>query len=75
MQKKNKLILKFIKLILDISILILFIGGYIKLFSTLNTNTAIKILFSFIYIWFTIGMNVNLILPFLKLIDRKIDKI
>ena len=75
MQKKNKFILKFIKLILDISILILFIGGYIKLFSTLNANTAIKILFSFIYIWFTIGMNVNLILPFLKLIDRKIDKI
>ena len=75
MRKKNKKFLKFIKLLFDISILFLFIGGYFKLFSTLNTNTSMKIIFSLIYLWFTIGMNVNLILPLSKLIDNKINKL
>ncbi len=75
MQKKNKFIFKFIKLIFDFAILVFFIGGYLKLFISLNTNTSMKILFSLIYIWFTIGMNVNLILPLSKLIDNKINKL
>ena len=60
-----------IKLILQIGILILFIGSFIKLFLTLPPNIFLKIIFSILYLWFTIGININLIMPLIKAIDRK----
>ena len=60
-----------IKLILQIGILILFIGSFIKLFLTLPSNIFLKIIFSILYLWFTIGININLIMPLIKTIDRK----
>ena len=60
-----------IKLILQIGILILFIGSFIKLFITLPSNIFLKIIFSILYLWFTIGININLIMPLIKAIDRK----
>jgi len=60
-----------IKLILQIGILILFIGSFIKLFLTLPSNIFLKIIFSILYLWFTIGININLIMPLIKAIDRK----
>ena len=69
MYKRNFMLL--IKLILKIGILILFIGGFIKLFLTLPSNILLKIIFSIVYLWFTIGININLIMPLIKAIDRK----
>ena len=66
---KNFLLL--IKLLLKLGIPILFIGTFIKLFLTLPSNIFLKIIFSIIYLWFTIGININLIMPLLKAIDRK----
>ena len=60
-----------IKLLLQIGILILFIGSFIKLFMTLPSNIFLKIIFSILYLWFTIGININLIMPLIKAIDRK----
>ena len=60
-----------IKLLLQIGILILFIGSFIKLFLTLPSNIFLKIIFSILYLWFTIGININLIMPLIKAIDRK----
>ena len=60
-----------IKLLLQIGILILFIGSFIKLFLTLPSNIFLKIIFSLLYLWFTIGININLIMPLIKAIDRK----
>ena len=60
-----------IKLILQIGILILFIGSFIKLFLSLPPNIFLKIIFSILYLWFTIGININLIMPLIKAIDRK----
>ena len=60
-----------IKLLLRIGILILFIGSFIKLFLTLPSNIFLKIIFSILYLWFTIGININLIMPLIKAIDRK----
>ena len=60
-----------IKLLLQIGIVILFIGSFIKLFLTLPSNIFLKIIFSIIYLWFTIGININLIMPLLKAIERK----
>ena len=74
MQKRKKLILRFIKLSFEISIIFFFIGSYLKIFNNLDANTTMKVAFSLIYIWFTIGMTVNLILPLLKLIENKINK-
>jgi len=69
MYKRNFMLL--IKLLLQIGILILFIGSFIKLFLTLPSNIFLKIIFSIVYLWFTLGININLIVPLLKAIDRK----
>ena len=60
-----------IKLLLQIGILILFIGSFIKLFLTLPSNIFLKIIFAIVYLWFTLGININLIMPLIKAIDRK----
>ena len=67
--KKNLLFL--IKFFLQVGIIVLFIGTFIKLFLTLPSNLFLKIVFSIIYLWFTIGININLILPLIKVIDTK----
>ena len=59
---------------LQIGLVILFIGGFLRLFVNLPPNIYIKLLFSFIYIWCTVGVNVNFMIPLVDLIDRKIDK-
>ncbi len=63
-----------IKLTFKLGILFLFIGGFYKLFLTIPSNLFLKILFSMTYIWFTLGINVNLIMPLISLIDKKIKK-
>ena len=69
MYKRNFMLL--IKLLLQIGILILFIGSFIKLYLTLPSNIFLKIIFSIVYLWFTLGININLIMPLIKAIDRK----
>ena len=63
-----------IKGLFQIGILVLFIGGFFKIFFTLPPNLYIKIIFLFTYIWCTIGINVNFMIPFIDLIDQKIVK-
>ena len=70
MNYKRKIIL-YIKLFLQLGIIILFIGSFIKLFLTLPSNIFLKIIFSILYLWFTIGININLVMPLIKALDRK----
>ena len=63
-----------IKGLFQIGILVLFIGGFFKIFFTLPPNLFIKIIFFIIYIWCTVGINVNFIIPLISLIDKKIVK-
>ena len=63
-----------IKGLLQIGILVLFIGGFLKIFFTLPPNLYIKIIFLITYIWCTVGINVNFMIPFIDLIDQKIVK-
>ena len=58
---------------LKIGLLILFIGCFFKLFATLPSNLYIKLLFCLTYIWCTVGINVNFMIPLIDLIDKKID--
>ena len=60
--------------LLQIGVLILFIGSFLKLFFTLPSNIYIKIIFCLTYLWCTIGINVNFMIPLIDLIDKKIDK-
>ena len=63
-----------IKGILQIGILVLFIGGFFKIFVILPPNLFIKIVFLFTYTWCTVGLNVNFMIPLISLIDQKIVK-
>ena len=71
--KKNGLIW-IIKGLLQIGILVLFIGGFFKIFFALPPNSIIKIVFLIIYTWCTVGINVNFMIPLISLIDQKIVK-
>ncbi|WP_052045062.1 MULTISPECIES: hypothetical protein [Prochlorococcus] len=71
--KKNGLIW-IIKGLLQIGILVLFLGGFFKIFLTLPPNLYIKIIFLITYIWCTVGINVNLMIPLISLIDQKTVK-
>ena len=71
--KKNGL-LWVVKGLLQIGILILFVGGFLKLFFNLPTNLFIKVIFIITYIWCTVGINVNFMIPLIDLIDHKIVK-
>ena len=64
-------LLHLIKLLLQIGIVVLFIGCFIKLFLTLPSNVFLKIIFSIFYLWFTIGININIIMPLIKAIEKK----
>ncbi len=63
-----------VKGLLQIGILVLFTGGFLKIFFTLPSNLYIKIIFLFTYIWCTVGINVNFMIPLISLIDQKIVK-
>ena len=60
--------------LLQIGILILFIGCFFKIFFTLPPKLHIKIIFLITYVWCTIGINVNFMIPLLALIDQKLVK-
>ena len=60
--------------LLQIGILVLFISSFFKLFVTLPSNVYIKLIFCLTYLWCTVGINVNFMIPLIDLIDRKIDK-
>ncbi len=63
-----------VKGLLQIGILLLFIVSFFKLFATLPSNIYIKIIFCLTYLWCTVGINVNFMIPLIDLIDKKIDK-
>ena len=71
--KKHGLIWIF-KGLLQIGILILFVGSFLKLFVTLPSNIYIKLIFCLTYLWCTVGINVNFIIPLIDLINKKIEK-
>tara|TARA_B100000886_G_scaffold89261_1_gene58786 strand:- start:536 stop:820 length:285 start_codon:yes stop_codon:yes gene_type:complete len=71
--KKNGLIW-IIKGLLQIGILVLFIGGFFKIFFNLPPDSYIKIIFLVTYGWCTVGINVNIMIPLLSLIDQKMVK-
>ena len=74
MKISNITIYSIIKFILQLGILILFVNIFLKLFLSIPSNLIIKFIFILTYIWFTIGINVNLVMPLIEIIDKKINK-
>ena len=74
MHIKNFNIYVLIKLLLQIGILILFMGGFFKLFVIVPNILILKLIFLLTYLWFTVGMNVNFMMPLINIIDKKINK-
>ncbi len=63
-----------IKGLFQIGILVLFTGGFFKIFLTLPPNLFTRIIFVITYTWCTVGINVNFMIPMISLIDQKIIK-
>ena len=71
---KKRGLLWIAKGLLQIGILILFTGSFFKIFLTLPSNIFIKLIFCIAYLWCTVGINVNFMIPLINLIDKKIDQ-
>ena len=74
MNFRNLNVFSIIKFFLEIGVLILFIGSFYKLFLSVPDILILKIIYTIIYIWFTVGINVNFIMPLIAMIDKQINK-
>ena len=74
MKIKNINIYSFVKSILLIGILILFLGSFFKLYIYVPNILSLKIIFIILYLWFTVGINVNFIMPLIGIIDKEINQ-
>ena len=74
MKLNNINIYSFIKIFFLAGVLILFLGSFFKLYISVPNNFSIKILFTLLYIWFTVGINVNFIIPLIGMIDKEINQ-
>ena len=60
--------------LLQIGIVILFMGSFLKIFIILPPNIYIRFIFCLTYLWCTVGINVNFMIPLIDLVDKKIDR-
>ena len=74
MKIKNINIYAFIKFFLVVGVLILFLGTFYKIYISVPNNLSLKIVFIILYLWFTVGINVNFIMPLIGIIDKEINK-
>ena len=75
MNIRNLNIYSFLKIFLLIGILILFIGGFLKLFFSVPNKLFLQLLFTLTYIWFTVGINVNFIMPLINILNKEINRV
>ena len=74
MKLKNINIYSFVKLFFEAGVLILFLGSFLKLYISVPNNLSLKIIFIILYLWFTLGINVNFIMPLIGMIDKEINQ-
>ena len=73
MKIRNINLFYFVKFILLIGVLILFLGLFFRLYFSIPNNLSLKIVFIILYLWFTMGINVNFIMPLIGIIDKEIN--
>ena len=74
MKIKNINIYYFVKIFFVAGVLILFLGSFFKIYISVPNNLSLKIVFIGLYLWFTVGINVNFIMPLLGIIEKEINK-
>ncbi len=74
MKIKNINIYSFVKFLLVAGVLILFLGSFFKIYISVPNSLSLKIIFIILYLWFTVGINVNFIMPLLGIIDKEINQ-
>ena len=74
MKISNINIYSFVKFFLLAGVLILFFGSFFKLYISVPNNLSLKIVFIILYLWFTVGINVNFIMPLIGIIDKQINQ-
>ena len=74
MKIKNINIYSFVKILLVAGVLILFLGSFFKIYISIPNNLFLKIIFIMLYFWFTVGINVNFIIPLIGIIDKEINQ-
>ena len=74
MKIKNINIYSFIKFILLAGVLVLFLGSFFKLYISIPNNLSLKIIFIILYLWFTVGININFIMPLIGIINKEINQ-
>ena len=74
MKIKNINIYYFVKILFLAGVLILFLGSFLKLYISVPNNLSLKIIFILLYLWFTVGINANFIMPLIGLIDKEINQ-
>ena len=74
MKINNINIYSFAKFLLVAGVLILFLGSFFKIYISVPNHLSLKIVFIILYLWFTVGINVNFIMPLIGIIDKEINK-
>ena len=74
MKIKNINIYSFVKFFLVVGVLILFLCSFFKIYISVPNNLLLKIVFIILYLWFTVGINVNFIMPLIGIIDKEINQ-
>ena len=74
MKIKNINIYSLVKFCLVVGVLILFLGSFLKIYISIPNNLTLKIVFIILYLWFTVGINVNFIMPLIGIINKEINQ-
>ena len=74
MKIKNINIYSFLKFLLVAGVLILFLDSFFKIYISVPNNLSLKIVFIILYLWFTVGINVNFIMPLIGIINKEINQ-
>ena len=74
MKIKNISIYSFVKYFLVVGVLILFLVSFLKIYISVPNNLFLKIFYTILYLWFTVGINVNFIMPLIGIIDKQINQ-
>ena len=74
MKIKNISIYSFVKYFLVVGVLILFLVSFLKIYISVPNNLFLKIFYIILYLWFTVGINVNFIMPLIGIIDKEINQ-
>tara|TARA_Y100001978_G_scaffold172898_1_gene163469 strand:+ start:102 stop:335 length:234 start_codon:yes stop_codon:yes gene_type:complete len=62
------------KILFLAGVLILFLVSFFKLYISVPNNLSLKIVFIILYLWFTVGINVNFIMPLVGIFDKAINQ-